>query len=66
MEEKQNLARRIVIVCMWMTVAVGGLFSAGIVGGVHIIEERLISRGLGGELERSLRDDLAQGRNPVL
>lgn len=33
---------------------------------VHIIEERLISRDLGGELERILRDDLAQGRNPVL
>ena len=51
---------------MLMTVAVGGLFSAGIVGVVHIIEERLISRDLGGELERILRDDLAQGRNPVL
>ncbi len=66
MEYKQSLARRIVIAFMLMTVAVGGLFSAGIVGVVHIIEERLISRDLGGELERILRDDLAQGRNPVL
>ena len=60
MEYKQSLARRIVIAFMLMTVAVGGLFSAGIVGVVHIIEERLISRDLGGELERILRDDLAQ------
>ncbi|HFS0767466.1 TPA: histidine kinase, partial [Pseudomonas aeruginosa] len=41
MEYKQSLARRIVIAFMLMTVAVGGLFSAGIVGVVHIIEERL-------------------------
>ena len=32
MEYKQSLARRIVIAFMLMTVAVGGLFSAGIVG----------------------------------
>ena len=54
MEYKQSLARRIVIAFMLMTVAVGGLFSAGIVGVVHIIEERLISRDLGGELSRVL------------
>ena len=55
MNYKQSLARRIVIAFMLMTVAVRGPFSAGIVGVVHIIEERLISRDLGGELERILR-----------
>ncbi|MCY1400578.1 Adaptive-response sensory-kinase SasA [compost metagenome] len=66
MEYRQSLSRRIVIAFILMTAAVGGLFSVGIVGVVHVVEERLISRDLGGELVRIIREDLASGRGPRL
>ncbi|MNZ33118.1 Sensor kinase CusS [compost metagenome] len=66
MEYKQSLSRRIVFAFILMTAAVGGLFSVGIVGVVHVVEERLISRDLGGELERIINDDLRNRRRPRL
>jgi signal transduction histidine kinase len=55
MEFKQSLSRRIVIAFMLMTAFVGGAFSIGIVESTHLIEERLISTDLNGDLERLLR-----------
>ena len=66
MEYKQSLSRRIVFAFVLMTAAVGGLFSVGIVGVVHIVEERLISRDLGGELDRIINEDLGNGQAPKL
>ncbi|MHB9798064.1 sensor histidine kinase [Pseudomonas sp. MT3] len=66
MEYKQSLSRRIVFAFVLMTAAVGGLFSVGIVGVVHVVEERLISRDLGGELDRILQEDLETGQTPKL
>ncbi|WEJ73369.1 MULTISPECIES: HAMP domain-containing sensor histidine kinase [unclassified Pseudomonas] len=66
MEYKQSLSRRIVFAFVLMTAAVGGLFSVGIVGVVHVVEERLISHDLGGELDRILQADLAIGQAPKL
>lgn len=55
MEFKQSLSRRIVIAFMLMTVLVGGTFAVGIVETVHLVEERLISAELGGDLGRLLK-----------
>ncbi|WP_437883512.1 sensor histidine kinase [Pseudomonas sp. LRF_L74] len=55
MEFKQSLSRRIVIAFVLMTVLVGGTFAVGIVETTHLVEERLISTGLGGDLGRLLR-----------
>ncbi|KAF1061292.1 MAG: Sensor kinase CusS [Pseudomonas citronellolis] len=66
MEYKQSLSRRIVFAFVLMTASVGGLFSISIVGVVHVIEERLISRDLGGELDRILNEDLRNGQGPRL
>ncbi|MDF3933156.1 sensor histidine kinase [Pseudomonas citronellolis] len=66
MEYKQSLSRRIVFAFVFMTALVGGLFSLSIVGVVHVVEERLISRDLGGELDRIINEDLHSGRGPRL
>lgn len=66
MEYKQSLSRRIVFAFVFMTALVGGLFSVSIVGVVHVVEERLISRDLGGELDRIINEDLRNGQGPRL
>ncbi|MEO4047632.1 HAMP domain-containing sensor histidine kinase [Pseudomonas sp. CAU 1711] len=55
MEFKQSLSRRILFAFVLMTLLVGGTFAVGIVETVHQVEERLISRELGGDLQRLLR-----------
>lgn len=55
MEYKQSLSRRIVIAFVLMSTLVAGAFALGIVEAVHVVEERLISRELGGDLDRLLR-----------
>jgi signal transduction histidine kinase len=54
MEFKQSLSQRIVIAFVLMTLLVGGAFSLGIVQTVHIMEERLVSGVLRGDLDRML------------
>jgi signal transduction histidine kinase len=55
MEFRQSLSRRIVIAFVLMTALVGGTFAVGIVETVHLVEERLISSELGGDLGRLLK-----------
>jgi signal transduction histidine kinase len=54
MEFKQGLSQRIVIAFVLMTLLVGGAFSLGIVQVVHIMEKRLVSGALRGDLDRML------------
>jgi signal transduction histidine kinase len=55
MEFRQGLSQRIVIAFVLMTLLVGGTFAVGIVETVHLVEERLISAELGGDLGRLLK-----------
>ena len=57
MEFKQSLAQRIIIAFALMSALVAGAFAFGIVATVHLVEERLISAVLGGDLQRLLRMD---------
>ncbi|MET1080040.1 MAG: HAMP domain-containing sensor histidine kinase [Pseudomonas sp.] len=57
MEFKQSLSRRIVIAFALMTALVAGVFGLGIVETVHLVEERLLSSELGGDLDRLLKMD---------
>lgn len=57
MEFKQSLAQRIIIAFALMSALVAGAFAVGIVATVHLVEERLISAVLGGDLQRLLRMD---------
>lgn len=57
MEYKQSLARRIVIAFLLLTLLVAGSFAMGIIGTVHLVEERLISTELGRDLDRLLKMD---------
>jgi signal transduction histidine kinase len=57
MEFKQSLSRRIVIAFVLMTTLVAGAFALGIVNTVHVVEERLITTELGGDLDRLLHMD---------
>ncbi|HLD66481.1 MAG TPA: HAMP domain-containing sensor histidine kinase [Pseudomonas sp.] len=57
MEFRQSLSRRIVIAFVLMTALVAGVFGLGIVETVHLVEERLLSRELGGDLDRLLKMD---------
>lgn len=59
MEFKQSLAQRIIIAFALMSALVAGAFAVGIVATVHLVEERLISAGLGGDLRRLLLMDNA-------
>jgi signal transduction histidine kinase len=59
MEFKQSLAQRIIIAFALMSALVAGAFAVGIVATVHLVEERLISAGLGGDLQRLLLMDNA-------
>lgn len=65
MSSKQPFARRIVIAFTLMTLVVSGLFSLGIYGIVHFVEEQLISQELGKELDVVLHD-IGQGLPPRL
>ena len=57
MEFKQSLAQRIIIAFALMSALVAGAFAFGIVATVHLVEERLISTVLGGDLKRMLLMD---------
>ena len=57
MEFKQSLAQRIIIAFALMSTLVAGAFALGIVATVHLVEEKLISAGLGGDLQRLLLMD---------
>ena len=57
MEFKQSLAQRIIIAFALMSALVAGTFALGIVATVHLVEEKLISAGLGGDLQRLLLMD---------
>ena len=57
MEFRQSLAQRIIIAFALMSALVAGAFAFGIVATVHLVEERLISAVLGGDLQRLLRMD---------
>src|SRR5437868_5802340 len=57
MEFKQSLAQRIIIAFALMSALVAGAFAIGIVATVHLVEEKLISAGLGGDLQRLLLMD---------
>ena len=61
MIRKQPLRRRIVIAFTLMTLAVSGVFSLGIVGIVHFVEEHLVSQEMSEELTAVLEQDLARG-----
>ncbi len=57
MEFKQSLAQRIIIAFALMSALVAGAFAVGIVATVHLVEEKLISAGLGGDLQGLLLMD---------
>ncbi len=57
MEFKQSLAQRIIIAFALMSALVAGAFAMSIVATVHLVEEKLISAGLGGDLQRLLLMD---------
>jgi signal transduction histidine kinase len=57
MEFKQSLAQRIIIAFALMSALVAGSFALGIVATVHVVEEKLISAGLGSDLNRLLLMD---------
>ncbi|MBM7061646.1 HAMP domain-containing histidine kinase [Pseudomonas sp. UL073] len=55
MEFRLSLSRRIVIAFVLMSSLVAGAFALGIVETVHVVEEKLLSTELGGDLDRLLR-----------
>jgi len=57
MEFKQSLSQRIIIAFALMSALVAGAFAMGIVATVHLVEVKLISAGLGGDLQRLLLMD---------
>ena len=57
MEFRQSLAQRIIIAFALLSALVAGAFAMGIVATVHLVEEKLISAGLGGDLQRLLLMD---------
>lgn len=66
MHSRQPFVRRIVIAFTLMTLLVSGIFSLGIVGIVHFIEEQLVSEKLSHELDIILHEDLPKGVPPRL
>ena len=60
MEFKQSLSQRIIIAFALMSALVAGAFAMGIVATVHLVEEKLISAGLGGDLQRLLLMDTVE------
>jgi signal transduction histidine kinase len=61
MEFKQSLTQRIVIAFALMSALVGGVFAGGIVATVHVVEHKLITMGLSGNLHRLLISDSVDG-----
>lgn len=59
MEFKQSLARRIVVVFALMSALVAGVFAIGIVATVHVVERKLTTISLSGNLHRLLMMDNA-------
>ena len=57
MEFKQSLSQRIIIAFALMSALVAGAFAIGIIATVHLVEEKLISASLGGDLQRLLMMD---------
>lgn len=57
MEFKQSLSRRIVIAFVLITTLVAAAFASGIYIAVHMLEEKLISGVLSGDLDRLLHMD---------
>lgn len=55
MEYRQSLSQRIVIAFVLMTLLVAGTFGLGIVEIVHMVEEKLMSSGMGSDLDRLLQ-----------
>ncbi|CRM02778.1 MULTISPECIES: sensor histidine kinase [Pseudomonas] len=60
MEFKQSLSQRIIIAFALMSALVAGAFAMGIIATVHLVEEKLISAGLGGDLQRLLLMDTVE------
>ena len=56
---KQPLERRIVLAFVVMTLLVSGLFSLGIVGIVHCLEENLVSEEMSRELDFAMRREVS-------
>jgi len=59
MEFKQSLARRIVVVFALMSAFVAGVFAVGIVATVHVVERKLTTISMSGNLHRLLMMDNA-------
>ncbi len=57
MDIKHSLKQRIVIVFALMSTLVAGVFAVGIIATVHIVEKRLTTISLGGNLHRLLTQD---------
>lgn len=57
MKLKQSLAKRIVIVFALMSAFVAGVFAFGIVATVHVVERKLTTISLGGNLHRLMAAD---------
>jgi signal transduction histidine kinase len=59
MEFKHSLTQRIVVVFALMTALVAGFFAVGIVVTVHVVEKKLTTISLGGNLRRLLLEENA-------
>ncbi|MDE1169160.1 MAG: HAMP domain-containing sensor histidine kinase [Pseudomonas sp.] len=59
MEFRHSLTQRIVIVFALMTALVAGVFAVGIVATVHVVEKKLTTISLGGNLHRLLLEENA-------
>jgi len=57
MDIKHSLKQRIVIVFALMSTLVAGVFAVGIIATVHVVETRLTTISLGGNLHRQLTQD---------
>lgn len=61
---RSGLAQRIVVAFVLLTLVVAGSFAVGIVVTIHVVEERLLSDDLGGDLEALLKmDTIDEWRN---
>jgi signal transduction histidine kinase len=57
MDIKHSLKQRIVIVFALMSALVAGVFALGVIATVHVVEKRLTTISLGGNLHRQLTQD---------
>jgi signal transduction histidine kinase len=64
MDIKHSLKQRIVIVFALMSAVVAGVFAIGIIAAVHVVEKKLATISLGGNLHRLLvMDDMSEWRH---